>query len=106
MDKDLSSSTNTTRNLLDSEFTATFFDTSSKAWMENKVRNGYQVLYRCAFIYSNLQRCKGPCSASTSEYCLKHKRMRKQHKVKAEKKELAEKTRYNLRARNISITYK
>jgi hypothetical protein len=77
---------------MDKEFSPAFFDASSKAWMENKVRQGYQVLYRCEFIHSNRKRCKGACSASTSDYCLKHKRTGKQREVKAEKK-------YNLRSR-------
>ncbi len=77
---------------MDQEFSPAFFDNSSKAWMENKVRQGYQVLYRCEFIHPNRQICKSACSTSTSDYCLKHKRMEKQQEVKAEKK-------YNLRPR-------
>ena len=95
MDKELSSPTNVTRNLLDSEFTPAFFDASSKAWMENKVRQEYQVLYRCEFIHSNRQRCKSACSTSTSEYCIKHKRVGKQREVKAEVK-----GGYNLRSQS------
>ena len=100
MDSDLSLHTNVTRNLLDSEFTSAFFDQASKAWMANKVRVGCQNLYRCEFIHSNRQRCKAACSAYTSIYCLKHKRVGKKREVKAEKKaEKLVKGGYNLRSR-------
>ena len=94
---------------MDQEFTQEFFDQASKAWMENKVRVGYQILYRCSFIHSNRQRCKRVCSTSISEYCLNHKRVGKKREVKAEKKagkavkaEKVEKAahRYNLRSRS------
>ena len=87
---------------MDEEFSPAFFDASSKAWMENKVRQGYQILYRCSFIHSNRQRCKSACSVSTSDYCLKHKRTGKQRDVKAEKKaeKKVEKGGYNLRPRS------
>lgn len=107
MDQELSSCTNATKNpISDSEFSPAFFDEASRAWMENKVRQGYQVLYRCTFTHVNQQRCKKACSSSSSEYCLNHKRVGKQREVKAEKK--AEKAgkagktgpAYNLRPRN------
>ena len=85
---------------MDEEFGPAIFDEASRAWMENKVRQGYQVLYRCTFTHVNQQRCKKACSSSSSEYCLNHKRVGKQREVKAEKK--AEKTgpAYNLRTRS------
>lgn len=99
---ELSSRTTTTKNpISDSEFTQEFFDEASRAWMENKVRVGYQVHYRCTFTHVNQQRCKRVCSSSSSEYCLNHKRVGKKREVKAEKK-VAKKTgpAYNLRPRN------
>ena len=96
---ELSSCTTPMKNLIsDSKFSPEFFDESSRAWMENKVRQGYQVLYRCTFTHVNQQRCKRACSSSSSEYCLNHKRVGKQREVKAEKK-IAK--GYNLRSRFI-----
>ena len=99
MDQELSSCTNATKNpISDSEFSPAFFDEASRAWMENKVRQGYQVLYRCTFTHVNQQRCKKACSSSSSEYCLNHKRVGKKREVKAEKKAVKG---YNLRSRFI-----
>jgi hypothetical protein len=85
---------------MDQEFNSKFFDESSRAWMENKVRQGYQVLYRCTFTHVNQQRCKKACSSSSSEYCLNHKRVGKQREVKAEKKAAKVGHGYNLRSRS------
>ena len=94
-----------------SEFDAAFFDESSRAWMENKVRVGAQIHYRCEYIHSNQQRCKKPCETRVTtvyEYCKKHKRMGKIREVKQqkqEKKEVQEKQSrvLNLRSRNIPM---
>ncbi len=85
------------------EFSPAFFDEASRAWMENKVKVGYQVLYRCTFTHVNRQRCKRACSSSSSEYCLNHKRVGKKREVKAEKKATKKVGKavhgYNLRSR-------
>jgi hypothetical protein len=39
------------------EFTAEFFDESSKVWMENKVRKGAMTLYRCSYVHSTSRKC-------------------------------------------------
>jgi hypothetical protein len=96
---------NATKNpISDSEFTQEFFNEASRAWMENKVKVGYQILYRCTFTHVNQQRCKRVCSSSSSEYCLNHKRVGKKREVKAEKKAVKKAAKaghgYNLRSRN------
>jgi hypothetical protein len=40
-----------------SEFTAEFFDESSKAWMMNKKRVGASMVYRCTHITSSERQC-------------------------------------------------
>jgi hypothetical protein len=39
------------------EFTADFFTESSRAWMENKKRNGASMVYLCEHIYSTKRQC-------------------------------------------------
>lgn len=39
------------------EFTPEFFDISSKAWMENKIKSDGMYYYRCNYIHSNGKRC-------------------------------------------------
>ncbi len=53
-----------------SEFTAEFFEESSRAWMENKVRKGQFVLYKCAYIHSNTRHCSS--GATHSGFCKRH----------------------------------
>ncbi len=53
-----------------SEFTAAFFDESSKAWMENKIRVGHSYAYKCEYIHSNKTRCEHP--ATKDKYCKRH----------------------------------
>jgi hypothetical protein len=53
-----------------SEFTADFFDESSKAWMENKVRRGAMILYRCSYVHSTTRKCSKP--ATICGYCKSH----------------------------------
>ncbi len=43
-----------------SEFTAEFFDQSSKAWIENKIKCGTSYVYKCIYIHSNQKQCKRP----------------------------------------------
>lgn len=52
------------------EFTAEFFEESSRTWMENKVRKGQMILYRCVYIHSN----KRPCSSAATHggFCKRH----------------------------------
>lgn len=52
------------------EFTPQFFDESSKAWMENKVRCGASYAYKCSYIHSNKKRCEYP--GTHSDYCKRH----------------------------------
>ena len=40
------------------EFTAEFFDKSSKAWMANKVRAGPCMTYRCQGVTKDSKACK------------------------------------------------
>jgi hypothetical protein len=53
-----------------SEFTAAFFDESSKAWMENKIRMGAAYSYKCAYIHSNKKQCQH--AATFTDYCKRH----------------------------------
>ena len=53
-----------------SEFTSDFFDESSKAWLQNKVRYGASYRYRCWYIHSNKKQCAKP--ALFSDYCKQH----------------------------------
>lgn len=93
------------------EFTPEFFEESSRAWMENKVRVGAQILYRCEYIHSNQKRCKKAavsCITTDFHYCKQHKRMGKIRELeqlkRAEKKgpEAVQRV-YELRSRNILI---
>ena len=40
------------------EFTAEFFDQSSKAWMKNKVRRGESMAYKCQAVCMDERPCK------------------------------------------------
>lgn len=51
---------------MDKEFTATFFDESSKAWMMNKKRKGYSYVYVC-----KKEKCKNKCHLNT-DFCKWH----------------------------------
>lgn len=53
-----------------SEFTAEFFDESSRAWMENKVKKGQFTLYKCSYIHSNTRHCSSP--VTHNGYCKRH----------------------------------
>jgi len=58
------------------EFTAEFFDESSKAWMENKVRRGASMAYKCTIKTKAGKACV--CKAVmkdglSTRTCLKHK---------------------------------
>jgi hypothetical protein len=59
-----------------SEFTAEFFDESSRAWMENKVRRGESMAYKCIVKTKAGKPCV--CKAVmkdglSTRTCLKHK---------------------------------
>jgi hypothetical protein len=53
-----------------SKFTPQFFDDSSKAWMENKIRCGAAYSYKCSYIHSNQKQCKYP--ATQFDFCKRH----------------------------------
>jgi hypothetical protein len=58
------------------EFTAEFFDESSRAWMENKVRRGESMAYKCEAKTKAGKVCL--CKASMKDgmaprRCMKHK---------------------------------
>ena len=58
------------------EFTAEFFDESSRAWMENKVRRGESMAYKCEAKTKAGNMCI--CKASMKDgmaprRCVKHK---------------------------------
>lgn len=53
-----------------SEFTAEFFDESSKEWMQNKIRNGQMTFYRCDHIHKNKKRCSAV--ATHRDLCKRH----------------------------------
>ena len=59
-----------------SEFTSDFFDKSSHAWMENKIRVGLSVQYRCCYNHSNGRPCKKPgniqLNNENSYFCKQH----------------------------------
>jgi hypothetical protein len=59
------------------EFTVEFFDESSKAWMENKVRKGAMILYRCSYVHSTSRKCSKAatiCGYCKPHYCVMRKR--------------------------------
>jgi hypothetical protein len=47
-----------------SEFTPEFFDASSAAWKENKMRKGHQYIYVCA--------AKGCVRKPVDDFCSRH----------------------------------
>jgi hypothetical protein len=53
-----------------SEFTAEFFDESSRVWMENKVKKGQYTLYKCPYIHSNTRQCSN--AATHNGFCKRH----------------------------------
>lgn len=54
------------------EFTHAFFEESSRAWMENKVRVGAMIQYRCTYKHSNGTQCVKPCEA-WKDLCRRHR---------------------------------
>jgi len=54
-----------------SEFTAVFFDESSRGWMENKKRVGQGYAYICSGIYKNGNKCNNAV-VTTEEFCRVH----------------------------------
>jgi hypothetical protein len=66
-----------------SEFTPEFFDESSRAWLENKVRMGAGYTYKCDYIHSNTKQCRKPAVITTfckQHYFLNKNRLEKQFK--------------------------
>lgn len=63
------------------EFTPQFFDESSRAWMENKVRVGLGIKYKCRYIHSNTKPCTKPVfyepALKTCDYCKQHYKLMK-----------------------------
>lgn len=53
-----------------SEFTPEFFDQSSNAWRENKIRCGASYTYKCLYIHSNNKHCHHPATNLT--FCKRH----------------------------------
>ncbi len=51
-----------------SEFTAEFFDESSRAWMENKKRHGDSMVYKCDHVISKTRRCNNTAKLQSGEY--------------------------------------
>jgi len=57
------------------EFTAEFFDESSKAWLQNKVRMGASMVYKCKGVCKDGELCKRTASMfhlSKGPYCRLH----------------------------------
>ena len=54
-----------------SEFMSEFFEESSRAWMENKVRKGAMIYYRCHYTHSTSRRC--PKTAEFGTFCKQHR---------------------------------
>ena len=54
-----------------SEFTAAFFDESSRAWMENKKRKGQVYVYICTGVYKNGNKCNNAV-VTREEFCKVH----------------------------------
>lgn len=48
-----------------SEFTAEFFDESSRAWMANKKRVGYSMVYCCNYVVATGKQCKNNAKMPT-----------------------------------------
>jgi hypothetical protein len=53
-----------------SEFTSEFFDQSTQAWLQNKIRCGHSYAYKCDYIHSNKKQCNQP--STHSNYCKRH----------------------------------
>ena len=49
------------------------FDEASAAWMENKVRKGYMIYYRCATIQKNGKQCAKAVTEQTFTQCKQHR---------------------------------
>ena len=56
---------------MNSEFTAEFFDESSKAWMANKRRVGHSMVYICTATTKTGNACKNRV-VSLTEFCSLH----------------------------------
>jgi hypothetical protein len=52
------------------EFTPKFFNESSKAWTENKIKCGSAYAYKCLYIHSNTKQCNKPITHSN--LCKRH----------------------------------
>ena len=50
-----------------SEFTAEFFDESSKCWMMNKKRVGHSMVYRCTHTISTSRQCFNATAMSSGD---------------------------------------
>jgi hypothetical protein len=64
-----------------SEFTAEFFDESSKAWMENKKKIGASMVYKCDYRMSKTRMCNNSAIMPTGispRRCLTHKQRSKE----------------------------
>jgi len=64
-----------------SEFTAAFFDESSRGWMENKKRRGQSYVYICAAEYKNGNKCNNAV-LSNEDFCKVH--LKRELKMKKE----------------------
>ncbi len=53
-----------------SEFTAEFFEESSRTWMENKIRDGQMLYYKCNYIHKNNKRCSSV--VTHGDFCKRH----------------------------------
>jgi hypothetical protein len=67
----------TTKFTGNSEFTAKFFDESSKAWMQNKRRKGESMVYLCAATCASGKACYNSV-IPTTEFCKMHNRSAKE----------------------------
>jgi len=61
-----------------SEFTHTFFETSSKEWMAGKKRQGHMIYYICQAIQANGKKCTRKAAYSDEKHlCTQHSKSAK-----------------------------
>jgi hypothetical protein len=60
-----------------SEFTADFFKKSSKAWMENKIRRGQSMAYKCSMVCKNGDQCSRGSIGFEAKFCKQHTKLNK-----------------------------
>ena len=62
------------------EFTKEFFDQSSEAWLQNKIRRGHSMAYKCTALTQEGKSCKRTAvlkDALSKHCCIQHQYSKK-----------------------------